>query len=324
MNYAYDADSGFYNFALTLFTEAGLTDAEEPVYSNHSPDQMIYFDSLRPVNYSKFQRSVLKTYIHNISLLFEMGYNAFERPSHKKIRVFSAELFCDSSERSQTACYVHTHLVPAAECDASVFLFEHNNMMMISIINFNHRCYLSDWYNIYDYGEFVDKLNILNTRVDTASNFLSDLVYSVARDYYTHPVSVEAATYLTLPDNYLVVNNGIKLSREELKEMIQDALKYYENKYGDDYVYDKQIDASSVATSDSDLDHDIDMMLLSLDNEEETTSNTFEGIFDDAMHDNDSPNKGTSEASIRGLPPEVFRDPVLMVKWLEEHSNDSS
>ena len=319
MDYAFDGDSGFYHIALELFSDAGLTDVSDPLYFNHSPDQLIYFDCLNPVNYSIYQRCVLKKLIHNISFLFEFDDDTFERRSGKTIRFFCAELFCETAERSQIACYVHSQMCPVLDCDASVFLFEHNGFFMISIIGFNNKCILSDWYYIDDYGSFIDKLNIANTRLDTAAHYLSDLIYSIARPYYTHPISIESAMYLTLPDNYYTVNKGIKLSREELKEMIQDALRFYEYKYGDDYVNNEQCDIITSETNEIRMDVDIDMMLLSLQDDENDDVESLDETFDDDSYssaENDEPN---TEA----VDPQIFRDPVLMVKWIETHSGNN-
>ncbi len=310
----------FYIDALEIFSNAGLTDSSNPVFDNHSLDRFVYYDCPNIVALTKWQRKILNC-IDAISLLFTINGDAFERFSQEKINFYSAELICFEANRSQVAVDVHSILSQIIDCDASVFLFKHDENIMISIIGFQQECILSDWYSIYDHDDLLDKLDILNVRLDTAKHFFFDLVFSVAREYYVHPISKEQAMYCSLPDDYFQKNPDVKLSREELKEIIDETLNYYVNKYGSDYVYEDQY---SVVASKSD-DAELDLLLLSLNSDD--IDNEPESPYGETVVEPSIPSEDDTvndDFDFSNFDPELFKDPILLVKWLENHSGNTS
>ena len=94
-----------------------------------------------------------------------------------------------------------------------------------------------------------------------------------------------------------------------------------ERTYGDDYVdYDEEIRPS---TNSSDISADLDMMLLEMDMESDNLF--YEDDDDTESEDDDFEETEESEESepdfyeYEDVDPEIFRDPTLMVKWLNKH-----
>ena len=93
-------------------------------------------------------------------------------------------------------------------------------------------------------------------------------------------------------------------------------------KYGDDYVeYDGSLQTRSV-----DIGFDLDLILLEMDDVndkpfgEELVAE--EDLDDDEFFDEDADNTELDEYEFDDVDPEIFRDPSLMVKWINRHSQD--
>lgn len=95
--------------------------------------------------------------------------------------------------------------------------------------------------------------------------------------------------------------------------------------YGDDYVeYDE-----SAQIQNTDIGADLDLMLLEMDDEDD---NPFgEDIEpeddlddDDEFFDEDAESENKDEYEFDDIDPEIFRDPLLMEKWLNRHTQNQS
>ena len=100
------------------------------------------------------------------------------------------------------------------------------------------------------------------------------------------------------------------------------AEREYDDDYVDDYVeYDEEI---RVGTKSADISADLDMMLLEMDME---SDDLFGEDGDEDEDEDDSDDFGDEDSSeeekldiyeFDDVAPEIFRDPTLMVKWLNK------
>ena len=200
---------------------------------------------------------------------------------------FSANLLSAKKYRSQIAHDFHAMIHFNVGTEASIFVFRYNDEMMFSFMGYGNRCILSDWYPIIDdAGELLEKLDIANMPIDFLSRFDLDPV-----------------------------------DREQIDDYINLQVAAAERTYGDDYVdYDEDIRPN---TKSSDISKDLDIMLLEMDME---SDNLFDEDDDDTeSEDDDFEETEESEESepdfyeYEDVDPEIFRDPTLMVKWLNKH-----
>ena len=135
-------------------------------------------------------------------------------------------------------------------------------------------------------------------------------------------MSPEPSVYDLLP---LSFNNGIgfeELSRDELNQYVEDELNRPRYEYGDDYVdYDEVAKGVQSAT----IGEDLDLLLLEMDEEDDDLFDSEideEDDFEDDEQYNDedeSEEASLDEYEFEDVDPEIFRDPSLMVKWLNKH-----
>ena len=76
----------FYKYVLELFRDAGYTNQYNPIYINHSSEQVVYFDVEETVYLTSTQRKYIKNF-NNVSYLFNIVDNI-----QKKIAFYSLEL----------------------------------------------------------------------------------------------------------------------------------------------------------------------------------------------------------------------------------------
>ena len=93
-------------------------------------------------------------------------------------------------------------------------------------------------------------------------------------------------------------------------------------KYGNDYVeYD-----DSIYPEKDKIKEELDLLLLDIDDEDDEIDDLFDTeleIDDETLDADESPDKKTEETikdeyEFNDVCPEIFRDPTLLVKWLEK------
>lgn len=301
----------FAGFAMGLFGEAGHADASLPVFANHSPEQFVFFDSKENIALSKTQREMFKQ-IENVSYLFSLPYELFERRSRQIVSYYSAELKCATSSRSQFAHDAHVMFHPFAGAQVSVMLFKHDEEFILSIIGFGQDAILSDWYPIETgCDDFIERIHIVNTSIRSVREYYDSLIYCAAREYYIHPISKEMAMYSMLPIDYFTRIDYGYVDREEIQQMVRDALNLYLYQYGSDYVEQEQKDISE--DQDLSVSSELDLILLDMDDDDEKDDNPFGEDLGDDYNDEIE----YDEYEYEDLDPELFEDPTLLVKWLE-------
>lgn len=284
----------------------------KPEFINHSPEQFAYFDNRTDVSLTREQRSLFKAF-NNVSRLFSVNRCVF----------FSINLLTSKVNRSQAAHDIHTMIHPVVEADGTICLFCHDDEVMLSFLGFGLRCILSDWYPMADENEtLLEKLDIANFSIVRGTDYFSDMIYLLARNYYQ---SGQPSTYELIPIDFISRAGVDEIDREALNQYVQDQLNAPLYEYGDDYVeYDE-----SAQIQNTDIGADLDLMLLEMDDEDD---NPFgEDIEpeddlddDDEFFDEDAESENKDEYEFDDIDPEIFRDPLLMVKWLNRHTQNQS
>lgn len=301
----HDGES-FYTYAMELFFKAGHATTSEPKFMNHSPEQFVYFDNSGEVSLSPYQRSLFKMF-NNISHLFSVNECSF----------FSMNLLTARGNRSQSACDIHTMLHPIVGADGTICLFRFNDEVMLSFVGYGVRCILSDWYLMDDNQEqLTEKLDIANVSIKSGCDYFSDMIYTLSRQYYLNPQPMVSEL---LPSN----TEFYKIDKEELNEFIAHELTTPQREYGDDYVeYDESSELQAI-----DISADLDLMLLEMDDDD---SNLFSEEIESSEDDDEVSEhidffdeyEQQDEYEFDDVDPEIFRDPTLMVKWLNRMENN--
>ena len=221
--------------------------------------------------------------------------------------------------RSQVANDVHMLLDSIISADATIVLFRHGDNFLLSMVGFGQKSILSDWYLIEDhFEEFIEKLHIANVSIKSAKEYFFDLIYSVAREYYTYPVTREMAMYSLLPIDYFGSDTYGYVDREQIQNLINNALNFYIYQYCDDYVEQEQYRLTH--ERDLNVGAELDLMLLDMDDED--NGNPFGEELEDPDEDFEDEeyreDNVLDEYEFDDVDPEIFEDPTLMVKWLEK------
>ncbi len=311
----------FYKNAMDFFIEAGHAASSVPVYFNHSVKQVIYFDTKKSLLIDNAQRRDLE-YAVNISHLFDIGDDVFTAQIGEKVSYYSIVIECEKKSRSQIAYETHMLLHPAFEADMSIVLFRHDDEVMVSIWGSGSDLILSDWYNVdTDYDSFVERLHIANFSLSSAKEFVSDLSYCIARDYYFRSATDSNTMYSLLPVNFFGATDiSDTIDKETIKETIREILTAPEKAYGDDYIEP----ASRSVEAVGDIDIELDLLSFELESEEETIPDEIlnddegerNGDFDEIEGEEES---AKDEYEFDDVDPEVFKDASQLVKWLKKN-----
>lgn len=294
----------FYMFAMDLFSKAGHVFTSIPEFINHSPEQFVYFDNRADVALSREQRALFRLF-NNVSRLFFIQSCAF----------FSINLLTTKRNRSQAAHDIHMMIHPITGAGGTICLFRYLDEVMMSFTGFGYHCILSDWYPIEDdYEQLLERLDIANMSVSREADYFNDMIYSLARDYYLHD---QPTTYDLLPIDF-IINAGIDgVDRDEIDRQIEYELAEPQRKYGDDYIeYDE-----TAPSKNEDINAELDLMLLDMDDDSDNPFGEEIDSDDDELDDDDFFDEEEEEKDFYefdDVDPEIFRDPTLMVKWLNK------
>ena len=291
----------FYTYAMKLLFAAGHVSTLEPEFANHSPERFVYFDNKGAVSLSQTQRAMFKTFNY-ISYLFSSHDCAF----------FSISLLATREDRSQIAYDIHTMIHPIIDSVGTICLFQFDDEVMLSFIGYGSHCILSDWYPMDDDNELLaDALSIANISINDGFDYFSDLVYVLSRQYY---LTSQPMIYELLPIGFISDSESNEVNKEELNQFIEHELSAPQREYGDDYVdYDDLPKPQS-----TDINADLDLMLLEMDDE---CDNPFNEEMESGEEEDEIPEQ--DEYEFDNVNPEIFRDPTLLVKWLNQMENNS-
>jgi len=303
-----DNGESFYEYAMELFSDAGHVATSTPVFSNHSPERFLYFDNRQDLSITPEQRQMFTSF-NNISRLFKANGRAF----------FSINLLATKETRSQVARDIHSMIHPYVEARGTICLFRFEDEYLFSFIGFALQCILSDWYRISDDDLIVlEKLDIANMSIKKGKDYFLDMIYMFARYYY---LKAQPSDYDLLPIDFLSNSDYDGTDWDELNKIAEDILTAPQREYGSDYVdYGATISPTRI-----DLSAELDLMLLDLDDEEdnpfgEDTALEGDDLYTDKYYD-ETQDGQPDEYEYDDVDPEIFRDPVLMVKWLEKNNS---
>lgn len=296
----------FYWYAMDYFFHAGHAATSEPEYRNHSPEQFVYFDNTSDLSLSQKQRALLGAF-HHVSRLFSFNGCVF----------LSINLLTERKTRSQTAHDIHTMIHPIIESSGSVCLFRCDDEMMLSFMGYGFRCILSDWYPINDdSGCFLERLDSSNMSIHREKDYFLDMIYALARSYYLS--SSNPNVYELLPKDFVVILDCEKVDREELRQVVEYERSVHQRIYGDDYV---EYDESAILHAE-DISAEFDLMLLEIDDEDD-----IDDLFRDELESEDDAyfeEENQEEYAFHDFDPEIFKDPTLMVKFLNKAFGDDA
>lgn len=303
-------DDMFYSEAMNLFQEAGHVATSLPQYTNHTYKQVIYFDSEKTVLIDPSMLNVLEQAL-DISHLFDLGDDVFEIETGSLISYYSVVLGCEKKNRSQMAHDVHFLLHSSFSSEISVIIFKHEDSVLLSVVGFDNDIILSDWYGYWgEYDDLGELIHVAQLSLETPYEFITDLIYLVAREYYKHPVLEKSEVYGLIPSHYFSSESYLEDSgdREPIKDLIKRLASADQQLYGDDYVEPIADHIRDLG----DIDSELDMLSFELDMEEDIPEDIVEedaDEFEDEERD---------EYEFEDVDPEIFDDPSLMLKWLDK------
>lgn len=307
----------FYDEVLNLLRFAGHTNATMPIYINHTFKQVVYFDTNKLLSTDAALSGLDITAI-NISHLFNLGNELFESEfPDKKIGYYSVEIVSSIEDRSQAAYDIHRLLHPTFDESDTVMIFCHNDKFMLSITKSNEDIVLSDWYDRYsDVDKIAEMIDISDFSFDSISDFISEFIYKIARNYYLYPTptGLEIYDYLPVYQSNIIFETWEK---DEIKEFVYDLMNKSQSEYGYDYVapcnisdvnYNRIYDELETLSLDLEIDEEIPETLFDEDElfDDDKLENEDDQIYIEDLDDND----------LHDIPSEVINNPILLVKWL--------
>ncbi|MDR0747172.1 MAG: hypothetical protein LBE89_04685 [Helicobacteraceae bacterium] len=285
----------FSQAAINVFKILGLTERTNPISAGETALSFVYEHLPSNLVLTQEEREILSD-ILQIAHLFDASGFIVEEPS---FRCFSVDLGFNLLERSYVQYAVHS-IIARKSHYCSAVLFRNRNTVSVSVAydkeNKNRAICLSDWFELGSEAmeQFVTEVGLSDFSLHDGIAFACDLIYQIAREYYIRPLSYEYLKYeLNRDENYLT-------------ELIE--------KYGDDYIADAYIEAINTNIDTSD-EIDFDLLEYELEQMEFPESEDF----DDNGFD-DSPSSFPTES----IPKDALVDPVLLLKWLDEHSQEKT
>ena len=313
-------DAQFYEYVAMRLQESGHMITSSPVYFNHSANEALYMDSFKDVIVSLSERNTLSL-IENVSLLVELTWPGAVEELTERVHIYSITVNFSDQSRSQNIADLHRLLHEYWTCNHSIVFFKNRDSYAISFADKDCSCILSDWFPInIDYDDVVDRIDIGNISMESSDEYFTDFIYAAAREYYIHPISFEDASYGMMPLHYLVprADTDITVSKEDIKDLIRENMRYFEYIYGDDYV-DPIYEGQSTRQQYHNLSDEIDRISFELelsadlDEDDQGEMFDFDMDADDEEFDDDFFDEDDDD-----IDPAIFDDPVLMVKWLEK------
>lgn len=310
-------DDFLYLLALKFFRKAGHAVASEVLFANHTPEQLVYFDSGIDISLSRIQRNMLKN-VTNVSHLFDISDATFEISGSGSVSFYSIELLSTKQNRSQVAYDIHSLLRLAFSGIGSIVLFRFDYELMLSLQVGDSDIYLSDWFHQdNDFELWVERINICGMSLKSARDFVNDFIYNSARCYFIYPITIETAAYTMLPVNYFsnLDLSGEDFDTEDFKTTIREYLRYAEIKYGDDYVEQGEMEILSINAGS-----ELELLAFELELDNESDENDEEdgtlGVVDNSNDFSEDENV-IEEYEFSEIDEDILQDPIEMLKYIK-------
>lgn len=311
-------DDFLYLLALEFFRKAGHAVSSEVLFANHTPEQVVYFDSDIDIYLSRIQRDMLKE-VTNISHLFDIYDDTFEISGTGSVSFYSIELLSTKRNRSQVAYDIHSLLRMAFSGIGSIVLYRFDDELMLSAQVGDSDIFLSDWFHQdTDFELWIERINVYGMSLKSATDFVNDFIYNSARCYFIYPITIETAVYTMLPVNYFSNLNlvGEDFDIEDFKIKIREYLRYTEIKYGYDYVEQGEMETLSINTGS-----DLELIAFELELDNESTENDEEDgtlVERDNSFDFHYDGNVIEEYEFSGIDEDVPQDPIAMLKHIKK------
>ena len=312
----YDWDDLFHGLdfpgkAMGFFQAVGHTITATPLITADDILHCIYSELNFNAYFDRAERSAFAC-INSLSRLFILDSAAFEKNQKAQVQYYSICLNTDKNERTLIANIIATAFAKNTS-EFMVFLFRHDDSCMMSFIK-NETSFMifhSDWFYRSDMPDVLDKIDIANLSLNNCRVFFHDLVYMMARSYYTHPISTDYAFSLLYSQNIVEDFDDESIYFKD-KENIKRLSLEHIDQYGDDYI---EIPMESDEQTDDFADSDFDLLELEID--EMIASDLLEAEMSEFQEDDLFDESEQTDLDL--IPPEVLSNPVELLKWLESY-----
>jgi len=320
----YDCDelfrsSDFPGKAMEFFHAAGHTIAEKPLIVADDVLRCIYSELEFKAYYDSAERSAFVC-ISSLSHLFTMDDEAFNKTKNAPVQYFSVCLNTLLFERTAIANIIANAFAKSIT-GYCVILFRHEEICMLSFSKkFKSSVTIfSDWFSEASVVDIMRRIDIANLTLHSSDEYIMDLVYIAARQYYTSPISRDYA-YAEWANLKLFSDLGDMLAIVDQKEFMDDLMYSHINNYGDDYVGEFDFSDYQADIIES-SDYDFDLLELEIDEmiatgglefkDDEDTDDELEEVIDEY-----------ERIYADEIPLEIIEDPVLLLKWLGERERE--
>lgn len=314
----------FYEYVLSLLTDAGHVITSIPIYANHTSNEALYIDSTNDILLNRFERRLLSS-MNNISLLAEIKWSGVVDELNENVQIYSITVNFSEYCRSQNIADIHHLMQRYWDCTHSIVFFKNYKNYIVSFADNDSSHILSDWRKIeIDYDDIVDIICVENISFKTSDEYFFDFLYSIAREYCIRPISFEEAYYGLMPIDY--INKKLTLDssvlKYDIKEMIRSNLFTFETLYGDDYVEPMYIETEESDKYNS-ISDEINKISFELEIDEDVGNDQLEKFdfedYEDFVEDKNGEGLDDYDDNID---PTIFEDPILMIKWLERKERE--
>lgn len=317
-----DSARDSFNILNMILNDAGYPCTKTPIYYNHSIKEVALFDRDVDAFFSKEERLLLE-YDCSISRIVDLNEDFFEK-CDKGATIFTVNFQEDSKFRSQIAYELHSLIRKTLNKSFSIVLFLNNDKVLVSVAGFSNDIVLSDWYNPFDpieYNFFIELMSAGYMSSNSIYDFYDDLIYSIGRWYYFHPITYEYIRYGCFPESFTLTSiNVLKTSidREDYREIFRNMdIK----EYGDDYIPFGDISNKDTLS----IENELDLMLVEIDDiedyEEIDDIEDYDEIEELSEYKNDNIKAIENDMSLIA-DDTVFDDPIKMVNWLENNTEE--
>lgn len=300
----------FYKYALNLFIEAGHTASAQPIFSNHSIKDILYFDHNRNIAFSNIEREMLNS-ATNISWLFVVDGESLGVQTNDCIVFYSVILVVSESTRNQVIYDIHQRLHLVFDKPYSIIMFYANDEVMLSLCKSGSSSLtmvLSDWYSLTDNVDILlRKIDIANFSANNIKEYYADFVYALADLHQTHPISADYVKYELIPRDYnkdLYLDGKNDVDKTEVMEKIREIMNPFNRECGTEYVIDNP--------HNRELSDQMELLGFELE-----LIGDF--VFDEKHEDYRSVEQTIDKYEFDNVDPEIFKDAIQLVKLLKKN-----
>jgi len=276
---------------------------------NQKVEDFIYFTAQNKSHYSAQEMMYLKK-INTVSFLCELRYcDLIDKgeSSNDTIVFLAVEINSFEENRSEDSFYITKILSKIYNSFVVLIIKNIDQIMFCTYVDDKTAC-MSEWYSINSTCMNLFPLCAVCypyiSGVRTVKDYYYELAYGFSRDYIRYPESYEFAAYQAV--QYIEVDTADSfVSKQQIKEIVEQNHNYYKSKYGYDYV--DPDNSFSVL-----LEEDDEWALLELDDFV---------LSDDELEDDDVGDFAADDIEkidYSDVDEETLSDPVMLLKWLEQ------